>query len=66
METILCKGDYFLFCSVFIEKNNQISFFLKPKPVQTDQFQFGSVILEQNSAQTNLAWFSGLTWFFPV
>jgi len=70
-HTLIChrascsRGDYFLFGSVFIKKNNKTGFFYKKpkpnqnqfkptgfgsvilgqKPVQTDQFQFGSVIL---------------------
>jgi len=42
----MTRDDYFLFDSVFIyiKKSNQTDFFLKkPKPVQTNQFRFGSV-----------------------
>jgi len=38
------RSDHFQFDLVFIEKSNRTSFF-KPKPVQTDRFQFGSVWL---------------------
>jgi hypothetical protein len=38
-----------------LKKSNQTGFFkkIKPKPVQTDQFQFGTDILEQKPVQTD-------------
>jgi hypothetical protein len=50
--TVNCRGDRFRFDSIFIKKYNQIKYFFKktetePKPVQTDQFRFGSVFLGQ-------------------
>jgi hypothetical protein len=73
METIICKGDYFQFGSVFIEKNNQNNFFFKtetnsnrPISVRFCYFrtklgsnQFGSVF------RFDLV-FSGLARFFFV
>ena len=67
------RGDRFWFRSVFIKKNNQIKIIIflkkKPKPGQTDRFQFGSVRFFR--AKTGLARFSGfgsvfsgLAWFF--
>jgi hypothetical protein len=44
-----------LFGLIFIKKNNQIEFFLKPKQVQTDRFWFG--FLGQKPVQTGLARF---------
>jgi hypothetical protein len=36
------------------KKSNQTGFFLKKlKPIQTDRFRFGSVILEQKPVQTD-------------
>ena len=49
-----------IFGSIFIKKSNQTKFlfFLKPKPVQTDRFQFG--FLGQQPVQTGLTrFFSG-------
>jgi hypothetical protein len=40
------RGDHFRFDSIFIKKKNHTEIFKKttePKPVQTDQFRFGSV-----------------------
>ena len=40
----MSRGDHFQFGLIFIKKNNQTEIKKKkPKPVQTDQFQFGSV-----------------------
>ena len=55
------RGDHFWFGLIFIKKNNQTEFFFlkkKPKPGQTDRFQFGSVFLGKKPVQT------GLTRFF--
>jgi hypothetical protein len=61
-----------VFGSVFIKKNNQIKYFFKktetePKPVQTDQFRFGSVFLGQKPVWIGFSvWlgFFGLTRFW--
>jgi len=68
------RGDYFLFGSVFIKKNNKTEFFLKKtetelKSVQTDRFRFrfGSVFLGQKPVWLSfsvLARFDSV--FFPV
>jgi len=46
-KTKKSRGDHFRFDSVFIKKSNQTEIFFfwkkKPKPGQTDRFQFGSV-----------------------
>jgi hypothetical protein len=47
MPVFSVRGNYFLFGSVFIKKNNQTEFKKKnkiePKPIQTERFQFGSI-----------------------
>jgi len=68
------RGDYFLFGSVFIKKNNKTEFFFKKtetelKSVQTDRFRFrfGSVFLGQKPVWLSfsvLARFDSV--FFPV
>jgi len=67
------RGDHFRFGSVFIKEkqpNRNYYFLKKPKPVQTDQFQFGFF-----RTKTGSNWFtrffrfdlifSGLALFFP-
>jgi len=51
------RGDHFRFGSVFIKKSNQAEIFFekKPKPGQTDRFEFG--FLGQKPVQTGLARF---------
>ena len=58
--------DYFRFDSVFIKKIIKLNFFLKkPKPIQTNRFQFGSVRFFR--IKTSLARFFRFgSVFFPV
>jgi hypothetical protein len=78
--TTITRGDHFQFDSVFIKKKatkpkKKIKKKRKHKPVQTDQFRFSLVFLEQKPVQTGLArffWFGsvffgfGLARFFSV
>jgi hypothetical protein len=52
---VLNRGDHFRFNSVFIKKSNQTEIFFKkkPKPGQTDRFQFGSVFLGKKPVGSN-------------
>jgi len=50
------RGDHFQFGSVFIKKNNQTGY-LKKNQNRFKPTGLGSLILEQKSVQTGLAWF---------
>jgi hypothetical protein len=60
------RGNYFLFGSVFIKKNNQIKIKKKNelKPVQTDRFWFGLVFKDKNWFKPVGLGFFGLARFF--
>jgi len=54
------RGDYFSLVRFLHKKIIKLNFFLKkPKPVQTDRFWFGSVILKQKLKLNRLVsiWF---------